>query len=50
LFAHSVCGKCGARPTFAFLAAAFAAPDGNEQWEEKKVEFYEIRTFRPSRE
>jgi hypothetical protein len=50
LFVHAVCGKCGARPSFAFLAAACTAPDGGGQWEEKKVEFYENRTLRPSRE
>lgn len=50
LFARCVCGKCGARPSYALLATACIAPDGREYWEEKKVDFHENLTLRPSRE
>ena len=45
LFARTKCSACGGRPTYARLALPVA--DG---WHEKRIDFFEGRVIRPSRE
>lgn len=49
LFAKVKCSRCGLFPTTAKLAAPFTV-SARQCWHEKRVDFYEGRVIRPSRE
>ena len=50
VFARCVCSRCGTHPTTAKLASRDSGSDAPEVWFEKRVDFFEDKVLRPTRD